>query len=379
MAKIPETFIKELKARTDLVKFVKQYTNLKLVGKGIWQGRCPHPDHNDTTPSFTVWEKTNSWCCYGCHTGKRGIEGNKGSDIYAFVEWLFNVNFYKAIEIVAEWNNIPMPTDENQKLYNRNYKLACKYQRDLLIEDHVIEYLYERGLDDSDISKWMIGFDRSTNRIVFPLFNRYKDIIGFNKRVVDKDNISDKYINSKTSSIFNKSKYFYGIHDIDDTFNEIRITEGSFDVVLARKYGVKNIVASLGTSFTKEHAEIIYKLGKTPVLIFDGDNAGNKGLLKALTYFEELGVYCKVVKLPKDKDLADIASHLKFATENYIQKEMITEGYLKVKHIIDNYMKSLYELKLKIMPKLLMTLNIVPLSERRTIKAFIKDELNITI
>ena len=379
MTRIPESFIKELKEKTDLVKFVKQYTDLKLVGKGIWQGRCPHPDHNDRTPSFTVWEKTNSWACYGCHSGKKGIDGNKGSDIYAFVEWLFNVNFYKAIKIVAEWNNIPMPTDENQKLYDRNYKLTCKYQRDLYDEDHVMEYLYERGLDDDDIINWMIGFDRSTNRIVFPLFDRYKNIIGFNKRVVDKDNVSNKYINSKTSPIFNKSKYLYGIHDIDDTFNEIRITEGSFDVVLARKYGVKNIVASLGTSFTKEHAEIIYKLGKTPVLIFDGDNAGNKGLIKALAYFEELGVYCKVVRLPKDKDLADMTSLLKFAIENYIQKEMITEGYLKVKNIIDNYIKSLYELKLKIMPKLLMILDIIPLSERKAIKSFIKDELNITI
>ena len=69
MTRIPESFIKELKEKTDLVKFVKQYTDLKLVGKGIWQGRCPHPDHNDRTPSFTVWEKTNSWACYGCHSG----------------------------------------------------------------------------------------------------------------------------------------------------------------------------------------------------------------------------------------------------------------------------------------------------------------------
>lgn len=292
MAKIPDSFIEELKAKTDLVRFAKQFTDLKKVGKGIWQGICPHPDHNDSTPSFTVWEKSNSWSCYGCHSGKKGMDNNKGSDIFALVQWLQKVGFRKAVEVVAEWNGVAIPTDENQKEYDKNYKLAVKYQKDLYeTEEHVLEYIYERGFDDSDIETWMIGFDKFSRRIVFPLFDRYKNIIGFNKRVVEKDyKGGDKYINSKESSIFNKSNYLYGMHDLDDSCNEIRITEGSIDVLLAKKYGVKNVVASLGTSFTESHANLIYKLGKTPVLIFDGDVAGNKGLMKALAYFDNLGV-----------------------------------------------------------------------------------------
>ncbi len=308
MSRIPQSFIEELKAKTDLVKFVKQYTPLKLVGRGIWQGPCPHPEHDDSTPSFTVWEKTNSWSCYGCHSGKKGIDGNKGSDIYAFVEWLNNNNdFRAAVKTVADWNNVSIPTDENQKLYDRNFKLTKKYQRDLFNEEHVLEYLYERGFDDVDIDEWMIGFDKYENRIVFPLFDRYKNIIGFNRRVIEKDyRGGNKYKNSASSSIFNKSNFLYGMHNIDDSCNEIIITEGSIDVILSRKYGVKNVVASLGTSFTEQHAELIYKLGKTPVLIFDGDEAGNKGLKKALAYFDKLGVYCKVVNLPQGKDLNDL-------------------------------------------------------------------------
>lgn len=382
MAIIPTSFIEELKAQTDLVKFAKQYTNLKKVGKGIWQGQCPHPNHNDGTPSFTVWEKHNSWSCYGCHSGKKGVDGNKGSDIYAFVQWINNNNdFRAAIKIVADWNGVAIPTDENQKLYDQNYKLAVKYQKDLLEEEeHVIEYLYERGFDDIDLDKWMIGFDKYSKRIVFPLFDRYKNIIGFNKRVVDKNyKGGNKYINSATSKIFNKSHYLYGINDLDDSCNEIRITEGSIDVLLAKKYGVKNIVASLGTSFTESHANMIYKLGKTPVLIFDGDEAGNHGLLKALTYFDALGVYCKVVKLPEGKDLADMASDLKFATENYIKKQAVTAGYVKVKNIVDEYNASLYEIKLETIPKLEAIMDLVPLAEKKSIKTFIKDELNITI
>ena len=381
MSIIPHSFIEELKAQTDLVKFVKQYTNLKKVGRGIWQGTCPHPKHNDGTPSFTVWEKQNSWACYGCHSGKKGVDGNKGSDIYAFVQWINNKDFYSAVKIVADWNGVAIPTNENQKLYDKNYKLAVKYQKDLLEgEEHVIEYLYDRGFDDVDLDKWMIGFDKYSNRIVFPLLDRYNNVIGFNKRVIDKDyKGGDKYINSATSKIFNKSTYLYGIHNLDDSCNEIRITEGSIDVILAKKYGVKNIVASLGTSFTENHAKMIYKLGKTPVLIFDGDEAGNKGLLKALSYFDSLGVYCKVIKLPNGKDLADLASDLKFATENYIKQQAMTAGYVKVKNIIDEYNASLYEIKLETIPKLEAVMDLVPLSERKSIRTFIKDELNITI
>lgn len=382
MAKIPESFIHELKMNTDMVKFAKQYTALKKVGKGIWQGPCPHPDHNDSTPSFTVWEKHNSWSCYGCHSGKKGVDNNKGSDVFAFIQWINkNDSFREAVKIVADWNGVAIPTDQNQKEYNKNYKLALKYQKDLLEqEEHVIEYLYERGFDDSDIDKWMIGFDKFTKRIVFPLFDRYRNIIGFNKRVIDKKyELGDKYINSPNSKIFNKSTYLYGIHDLDDNCDEIRITEGSIDVALAKKYGVKNIVASLGTSFTEGHANVIYKLNKTPVLIFDGDEAGNKGLEKAISYFNSLGVYCKIVKLPKGKDLADMSKELKFDIERFIQQKSITAGYHKIKNIINDYNSSLYELRLETIPKIEEVIESIPLTERKAIKSFVKDQLNISI
>ena len=264
---------------------------------------------------------------------------------------------------------------------SRYFGKKVKYQKDLYeTEEHVLEYIYERGFDDSDIETWMIGFDKFSRRIVFPLFDRYKNIIGFNKRVVEKDyKGGDKYINSKQSSIFNKSNYLYGMHDLDDSYNEIRITEGSIDVALAKKYGVKNVVATLGTAFTEQHAKVISRMGLTPVLIFDGDEAGNKGLYKALAYFESLGVYCKIVRLPQGKDLADIASELKFGTENFLRRNSMTAGFLHVKDIIDEYNNSLYQLRIETIPKLEEVLKLVPKTEKRYIKSFIKDELNISI
>lgn len=381
MARIPEGFIEELKNKTDLVRYVKQYTQLKKVGRGVWQGQCPHPKHSDNTPSFTVWEKQKSWACFGCHKGKKGEDGNVGSDIIAFIQWIDNIDFRKAVEKLAEWNNVSIPTDEHQKLYDQNYKLARKYQQDLYNKyEYVLDYLYDRGLDDIDIEHWMIGYDSFKNRIVFPLFDRYNNIIGFNKRVIDPDyNGGDKYINSSNSKIFNKSYFLYGMQEIDNDFNEIRITEGSFDVILGRKYGIKNLVASLGTSFTEHHAEIIAKTGKTPVLIFDGDEAGNKALKKALFYFEQLGVYCKIVNLPKGKDLANMTDDIGYNVNTYIKDKSMTAGYFIVKDIIQQYQSSLYELKLKTIPQLEKALENIPLSEKRPIKNFIKDEINLTI
>lgn len=380
MAKFPDDFIEELKTKTNLVKLVKEYTQLREVGLGIWQGVCPHPDHNDDTPSFTVWQKSNSWSCYGCHSGKKGIDGNVGSDAIAFVQWIENLNFRQAVVKLAEWNNIPIPNDKNQKEFRKNEALSFKYQKALYKNLDVLEYLYDRGLDDNDIDSFYLGYDSYNNRIVFPLYDKYKNIVGFNKRITEPNTKGEvKYKNSSNSDIFNKSNYLYGIHNLDDSFDEIRITEGSMDVILAQKYGVKNVVATLGTSFTEQHAKAIYKTGKTPVLIFDGDSAGKKGLYKALSYFESLGVYCKIVELPLGKDLADMANEMKTNLEKYIKDHSLTAGYLQIKNIINSYQSSLYELKLYTTPKIEEVLNFVPYTEKRILKSFVKDELNISL
>ena len=258
--------------------------------------------------------------------------------------------------------------------------LAFKYKKALNSNIDVLEYLYDRGLDDNDIESFGLGYDSYNRRIVFPLYDKYKNVVGFNKRITEPNTKGEvKYKNSSNSEIFNKSSYLYGIHNLDDSCNEIRITEGSMDVILAHKYGVKNVVATLGTSFTEKHAKAIYKTGKTPVLIFDGDSAGNKGIYKALSYFEALGVYCKIVELPFGKDLADMANEKKLDLERYIKERSLTAGYLQLRNIINSYQSSLYELKLCTTPKIEEVLDFVPYTEKRILKSFVKDELNISL
>jgi DNA primase len=378
--RFPDEFIKELKNRTDLVQLVKEYTKLKKVSPGVWQGVCPNPNHEDDTPSFTVWQKTNSWSCYGCHSGKKGVEGNKGSDAIAFLQWIENLDWRTAVTKLAKWNDMPLPTDKNQKEFRKNFNLNQKYRRDLYKQEEVLDYLYNRGLDDIDIENWSIGYDKFNNRIVFPLLSKYKDIIGFNKRVADPEyKGGNKYMNSSSSEIFNKSTYLYGIHNLDNDFDEIRITEGSMDVILGAKYGIKNLVATLGTAFTEQHALAIKKTGKTPVLIFDGDKAGEIGIVKAISYFDALGVYCKIVHLPKDKDLAELSLEYKFAIETYIKRNSVTAGYEQVSKIISEYNSFLYQIRLEYMPKFEEILKHVPKVEQRVLKSYIKDELSISL
>ena len=378
--RFPDSFLQELKQKTDLVQLVNQYTKLKKVGLGIWQGVCPNPKHKDDKPSLTVWQKHNSWACYGCHSGKKGVDGNLGSDAIAFMQWVENLEWRQAVIKLAKWNDIPIPTDKNQKELEKNYNLNKKYRKDLNRNEESLDYLYERGLDDIDIEEWQLGYDNYNKRIVFPLLNKYKDIIGFNKRIIDPNyKGGDKYINSSTSDIFNKSNYLYGSHKLDNDFNEIRITEGSMDVVLSHKYGLKNIVASLGTAFTEQHARAIAKTGKTPVLIFDGDDAGDSGISKALSYFEALGIYCKIVKLPKGMDLADLSLEQKFGIENYIRRNAITAGYLQIRDIVTEYNSSLYQVRLEYIPRLEEVMKYVPKTEERMLKSYIKDELNINL
>lgn len=378
--RFPDEFIKELKDKTDLVQLVKEYTKLKKVSPGVWQGVCPNPNHQDDTPSFTVWQKTNSWSCYGCHSGKKGVEGNKGSDAIAFLQWIENLQWRQAVIKLAEWNDIPLPTDKNQKEFRKNYNLNQKFRRDLYKHEEILDYIYERGLDDIDIESWALGYDSYNKRIVFPLFSKYKDIIGFNKRILDSDcKDGKKYINSSSSEIFNKSTYFYGIHNLDNDCNEIRITEGSMDVILAHKFGVKNIVATLGTAFTEQHAKAIKKTGKTPVIIFDGDVAGDNGILKAISYFDALGVYCKIVHLPKGKDLADLSLELKFGIENYIRRNSVTAGYEQISKVVNEYHASLYTIRLEYIPRLEEIMKNVPKVEQRMLKSYIKDEMNINL
>lgn len=378
-----QDFINKIKQRVNLIELASEYTMLEKAGSNLYQGRCPNPSHKDSSPSFRVWTdgKYHSWACMGCHCGSKNIKNkeatykNYGSDCIAFYQWINEVSFKQAVLDLCKKYSIQIPNSEFDKLYKKK-KLQTKcFQKNLY--SYPRNFLHERGLSDSDIDEWQIGFDGL--KITFPLFDRYKCPIAFTKRwITVPEGRNDKYKNSATSKIFNKSYYFYGLHNLNESCEEIRITEGSMDVIMAHKYGAKNIVATLGTSFTDEHVEMIKKLGKVPVFIMDGDGPGIISATKAIEKLAEADIYSKILILPNNKDLCDIALDVKYGIEEYIQDNALTYGQHKLKDIINSYDSAINELKIKHLKKVRKILDCIPYEEEKIIMTgYIKKHFEI--
>ncbi len=372
---ITKEFTHEVKRNTDMLELAREYTDMKKLSNGIWQGRCPHPNHDDRTPSFTVWAREQSWCCFGCHQGKKDGVENFGTDQIAFIRWIKGLEHQEAILFLARRLGMEDPSSPFQQRYDENYQRALSYSKQL--KGAPRKYLHERGIDDDDIKKWIVGYDGS--RIVFPLFDRYRRILGFNTRHF-KCQDSPKYINPPNSDIFNKSYYFYGIHLLDPHFNEIRITEGCTDVILAHKYGLKNVVATLGSSLSQGHIDLIKTLKKTPVFCMDGDETGLEKVAGHSESLHEEGIYSKVFILPEDTDLADLALSQKTELETLVQDHSVTYGQYVIQDLISVFDSYLHEVRLQLSPKLEEVVASVPSDrEKRLLKDFVRERTGISL
>ena len=220
----------------------------------------------------------------------------------------------------------------------------------ILLEEY--KYLISRGLNEEDMKKWSLGYNGQ--RIVFPLFNRQKNILGFSNRVIGSaDGETAKYKNSRTSEIFEKKKYLYGIHNIDPSLRFVYVAEGQMDVIMADKYDLKNVVASLGTAFTEEQAELLkdnYNI-ENIIFIFDGDDAGRKALARAAKIAREYGLGANFVELPDGKDLCDCALENKEKLVEEIKEREYYYFFDEFKSLATEYDQCLFRIHSKIMKK----------------------------
>lgn len=384
-------FLEKIKSSVDLFELIKEFApDLKYTTPDIAQCRCPHPNHSEDNPSFMYKKSTNTWNCYGCHSHKNKNNGNEGSDCIGFIRWIKDMTFHQAVVYLANRQNIPLPNSKNQSIYDNNYKLAIEYIKNLKGNKQVLEYLYSRGLNDEDLKEWMIGYNVYENRIVFPLMDNRENIVGFNRRLITKEskNIHMKYIHPSNSEIFNKSKYLYGLHNINKKVKYIIITEGVMDVILATKYNVPNVVCTLGTSLQKEHIDIIKNYGLEPIIIYDNDASGQDGIKRAFNLLIKENIYCKACILPNGYDLADTCLQYKSASRQFLEQYTYTYGYLQIKDIIDTYYKreseirkiydkKVYEIKLDLQPILEEKMKQVPELERKSLENFLYEEIRI--
>lgn len=318
MALISQELINEIKSKNDIVDVISSYISLDEKNKAL----CPF--HNDHTPSFSVHSDKQIYKCFSC-----GESGN----VITFVQKFNSISFQEALKLLADRAGINLNIDTPKKVsaYEKYYDItntALKYFKNNLMSTNgkeAFEYLKERGLNkelinefniglstnnklssilekkyslkdiiDTDLSKEINGkiYDTFQSRIIFPILDEDNNVIAFSGRkyLIDelKDDRIPKYVNSKETIIFNKSKILYNLNNAlihIKKQKEIIITEGFMDTIRISSIGYKNVVALMGTAFTKEHLDKIIKYKCKVVLNLDQDNAGK---LATLSIGEEL-------------------------------------------------------------------------------------------
>ncbi|MFZ5965894.1 MAG: DNA primase [Bacillota bacterium] len=339
--RLNEEIIEEIKARNNIVDVASRYIQFKKSGRN-YKALCPF--HHEKTPSFMVSEERQNYKCFGC--------GNTG-DVISFVMNIENLDFVDAVTLMGEWVGIHVDEistnrqekeeiNRRNKIYEVNREAAIFYYKNLNEKDNPgLRYLVKRGVDVKTIKKFGLGYaldeweslnryllkkgfdqqiivqaglalqkenrsscyDRFRNRIIFPIINTKRKIIGFGGRAIDQS--LPKYLNSPETPVFNKGYNLYGINLAKNEIGKERriiVVEGYMDVISLYQFGIKNVVASLGTALTKNQGEMLKRYADEIIIAYDTDAAGQAATLRGLEILKELDCQVKVIRLSDGKD-----------------------------------------------------------------------------
>ena len=339
MAYYSDELIEEVRSRNDIVDVISGYVRLQKKGSTYF-GLCPF--HNEKTPSFSVSPAKQMYYCFGC---------GAGGNVITFIMQYENYTFQEALQMRADRAGIDLPkqelTAEQRKAADRRAKilevnkLAAKYFYTLLrnpqgaralqyfqnrglsaetmqhfglgysnkFSDDLYQYLKKQGYEDDllkdsglvSIDEKRGGYDKFWNRAMFPIMDVNNRVIGFGGRVMGEG--EPKYLNSPETIIFDKSRNLYGLNFARlSKKNQILLCEGYMDVIALHQAGFDNAVASLGTSFTPGHANLLKRYTKEVYLTFDSDGAGLRAALRAIPILKEAGLTAKVINMSPHKD-----------------------------------------------------------------------------
>ena len=352
---ISDEDVERVRTATDIVTLFSEVAPLTQKGSSYW---CVCPFHNDKNPSLKIDPARQSFHCFGC---------NASGDVFKFVQLSDNVTFPDAVRKLAERAHIEL-TSTGRSLHPTGYtaklKAICKATAEFYHTqlkrlrspeaDSARSYLAGRGMGGAVPAHWMLGFapgrgalvrhltslgfsgqemvdadvavlrdgkvqDRFYNRIMFPIFDVKGECIAFGGRVIGKG--EPKYLNSKETPIFKKSKELFGLDKAKDAIvasGVAVVMEGYTDVIIAHEAGIGNCLATLGTALTINHIRVLDRWTKRIVYLFDGDEAGQRAIERALQFIDfsmtpEAGrtrVDLYAVTLPDNMDPAEyIAAH----------------------------------------------------------------------
>lgn len=370
-----------------MADLVGRFTKLRQENSICWVGRCPHPDHNDSIPSFRLWYKQGrwSWACMACHSDKFDTRHKSyGQDCIAFVRWMSDHTGSKhikstdeAVEYLCNLYHIPLERSEQMRLYASMKEKQERYQKSLTLES--LMYLQNRGVTDETIRSFHIGYHNG--RISFPICSPDGDVIAFSLRTIGTQEGSPKYLVSPNSSIFHKSSAFYGMDHIDMSCSRLYITEGVFDVILSNQYGVHNIISTLGCHLSEDHIPVLQRFkDKEIVLCFDNDAAGIKGTASALSLLKQNGIYARILPLEQGKDMADMALEYKQNFMKYIDMHTVSYWEYILKDPAYIYRTQLNELRRRVIPFILDARNsVTDDNEKELFNIYVKDTFGISL
>ncbi len=352
-------FIDELKRKNDIVDVVGKYVRLEQRGGNFW-GKCPF--HHEKTASFSVNSSNQFFYCFGCH---------KSGDVISFIMEIESLDFNDAVKFLAERVKMPLPEvrydDEKIREQKKQKERILELLKDTArfyalnlrkegAEKH-LEYILKRKISTECVAKFGLGASLSFNglvahlkekgytyeemtasgavdvkdgryydslggRLIIPIINQFNQVVAFGGRLLEKADFA-KYKNTRETSVFLKSNNLYNLNNLKKLKNEkgissVIIVEGYMDTISLVSAGINNVVASMGTSLTKDQARIIKRYTDKVFISYDGDFAGQKASIRGLEILSEEGLEVKVVCLPDGMDPDDVI------------KNLGAEGYLKL-------------------------------------------------
>lgn len=366
---MPGSEVDEIKSRLDIIEVISEYITLKQAGVNF-RALCPF--HREKTPSFFVSPERQLWKCFGC--------GESG-DIFGFVMKIEGVEFPEALRLLAKKAGVelkrsdPHLVSQKTKLFDICSEAASFFNSSLYSPagERVLAYLNQRKVSEASIKNFFLGYapdswdgllkfltqkgfrekdieaagliikksqggyyDRFRNRLIFPVSDPHGVIVGFGGRALD-DKEEAKYLNSPETSIYNKSRLLYAV---DKAKTEIKknnyaiLVEGYMDVIASHQAGVRNAVASAGTSLTQDQIKLLKRYSPNLILSFDIDTAGQEATKRGIDLLLEQEMNIKITVLEECKD-----------PDELIKKDPLEwkKAIEKAKHIMEYYFDSTFK------------------------------------
>lgn len=340
--RVSEETIESLRKANDVVEVIGEYVQLKKQGSN-YIGLCPF--HSEKTPSFSVTREKQIFHCFGC---------GKGGNVVTFLMEMENYSFYEALASLSQRSGIALPEPgikKSSSLSEENQNILAAYEWLTKLYNHILrytkdgkegyQYFTNRGINNESIEEFQLGFapnvkdftteflekkgfhrqllikagllsnqddgqvtDRFRGKIIFPIRNHLGKTVGFGGRTILGQG-GPKYLNSSESELFQKGKLLY---NFDLAKRHIRsgseavLFEGYMDVISAYQAGVKNVIATLGTSLTEHQAKLLRRYADTVILCYDADSAGVEATYKAAVLLRQVGCSVKIADLGDGQD-----------------------------------------------------------------------------